>query len=125
MAIRWLSIQSILYMHHEMIAEHGGGRGVREVGLLESALARPRNLYEYEQADLPRLAAAYALGIARNHPFIEGNKRTALMALYTFLKLNGLQLAAAEEDAVVIMLRLAEGKLKEAELAQWIEGNVE
>ena len=125
MAIRWLSVQSILYMHHELIAEHGGGRGLRDAGLLESALARPRNLYDYEQADLPHLAAAYAFGIARNHPFVDGNKRTALMALYTFLKLNGLQLFATEEDTVLIMLRLAKGKLREDELAKWIEGNLE
>ena len=119
--MRWLPLPLVGLMHHSLILEHGGARGVRDAAQLSAALARPRNLYAYESADVYRLAAAYAFGIARNHPFVDGNKRTALMAMYTFLRLNGLQLGAREEDAYLTMMQVAEGALTEPELAAWIK----
>jgi len=119
--MRWLPLPLVGLMHHNLILEHGGARGVRDAAQLSAALARPRNLYAYESADVYRLAAAYAFGIARNHPFVDGNKRTALMAMYTFLRLNGLQLGAREEDAYLTMMQVAEGALAEPELAAWIK----
>lgn len=119
--MRWLPLPLVAVIHHELILEHGGARGVRDAGLLSAALARPRNLFAYETADVYRLAAAYAFGIARNHPFVDGNKRTALMAMYTFLRLNGVQLGAREEDAYLTMMQVAEGTLTEPELAAWIK----
>ena len=119
--MRWLPVPLVGLMHHSLILEHGGARGVRDAVQLSAALARPRNLYAYESADVYRLAAAYAFGIARNHPFVDGNKRTALMAMYTFLRLNGVQLGAREEDAYLTMMQVAEGALTEPELAAWIK----
>lgn len=108
-------------MHSRQIAEHGGGDGVRDPGLLESALARPQNIRAYEpDADIARLAVAYALGIAKNHPFIDGNKRTALVAMRTFLVLNGKTLSATPEDKYLTILDLAAGDLSEQHLAEWI-----
>jgi death-on-curing protein len=121
----WLSRALILAIHDEQLAEHGGGAGVRDEGLLESALARPRNRFEYDRkADLPMLAAAYAFGIAKNHPFIDGNKRTAFVAGELFLDVNGLTLAASDEDCVITMLRLAGGEIDEDTFAQWLRANV-
>ena len=104
---------------------HGGPEGVRDQGLLESALARPKNLFAYsdQTPSLSRLAAAYAKGIVANHPFVDGNKRTALTISFTFLKLNGLQLTATKEDRVLTFWSLADGTLSEEELAQWFERN--
>ena len=105
--------------HAEQLAEHGGGEGVRDRGALESAMARPRNLALYGQPDAAALAAAYAFGIARNHPFIDGNKRTAAVVSETFLQLNGHRLAATDAEVVVAFLALAAGELSEEETADW------
>jgi death-on-curing protein len=121
----WLSKAVILAIHDEQLAEHGGGTGVRDDGLLESALARPRNRFAYhEAADLPTLAAAYGFGLARNHPFIDGNKRTAFVAAEMFLDLNGMILAASDADCVLTMLRLAAGEIEEDAFAAWLRANV-
>lgn len=106
-------------IHSEQIAEHGGGEGTRDPALLESALARPRQLAAYGDPDPADLAAAYAFGIARNHPFVDGNKRTALAVGETFLWLNGLRLTASDAQAVVAFVALAAGDLTEIELADW------
>ena len=123
MTWRWLSERGVLATHAEQIAEHGGAPGVRDRGLLDSALARPRNLAAYGEPSVFRLAAAYAFGIARNHPFVDGNKRTALVAAATFLLLNGYELAAPEVEAVEVFLRLADGSVDEGALAAWLERN--
>ncbi len=106
-------------IHVEQLAEHGGGRGVRDAGMLESAMMRPRNLSSYGEVDAASLAAAYAFGIARNHPFIDGNKRTAAVVDETFLALNGLSLSASDAEVVVAIVALAAGEMTEAELADW------
>jgi death-on-curing protein len=112
-------------MHKRQLAEHGGGEGVRDIGLLESALARPQNIAAYEpDADIARLAAAYAFGIAKNHPFVDGNKRTSLVACRTFLLLNGYQINASSTDKYLTFLSLAEGSLAEDELAQWLRERI-
>jgi death-on-curing protein len=116
----WLTADVILAIHDEQIAEHGGAEGVRDVALIESALARPHNLAAYAAPDLPALAAALGFGLARNHPFVDGNKRTAFVAIETFLTLNGLDLVASDADCVVMMLRLAAGDLPEDGLAAWL-----
>jgi len=115
----WLPTKTVLAIHEEQIREHGGGSGVRDAGLLESALARPKNLAAYGEPDLAELAAAYAFGIARNHPFVDGNKRTAFVTAGTFLIRNGAALDVAEAEAVVVFTDLAAGRLTEAELAAW------
>ena len=119
--IRWLLIDRVLAIHSRQIAEHGGGDGVRDVGLLESALARPENVAAYEpEADIACLAAAYAFGIVKNHPFIDGNKRTAYVVMETFLIKNGYILTASPADKYTTFLQLAEGSLSEEELAEWL-----
>ena len=111
-------------MHGELIAEHGGRAGVRDAGLLSSALARPRNRRAYGASATPfDLAAAYGAGIVKNHPFVDGNKRLALMVMYVFLEINGYRLHASEVEAVGVMLRLAAGELDEKELARWLKVN--
>ncbi|HIJ64631.1 MAG TPA: type II toxin-antitoxin system death-on-curing family toxin [Candidatus Hydrogenedentes bacterium] len=122
--IAWLSAEFVAVMHDELIAEHGGPSGIRDAGLLASAVARPRNPRAYEKAGLYRMAAAYGFGIAINHPFVDGNKRTALMAMYVFLRLNGLTLTAPGEETVHTMLRLADGDLTVDQLAAWLRENV-
>lgn len=116
----WLSRDALLAAHDEQLAEHGGAAGIRDLNLFESALAWPQNLAAYEQPDAARLAASYAFGIAKNHPFIDGNKRTALVALEAFLVLSGFSLDASDADCVVAILRLAEGELDETALADWV-----
>ena len=112
-------------MHKMQIAEHGGAAGVRDPGLLESALARPQNIASYEpEADFARLAAAYGYGIAKNHPFIDGNKRTALVAMRTFLLLNGFNLDASQKDKYLTIIALADGSLTEEELTQWLRERI-
>lgn len=119
--IRWLLIDRVLAIHSRQIAEHGGGDGVRDVGLLESALARPENVAAYEsEADIACLAAAYAFGIVKNHPFIDGNKRTGYVVMETFLIKNGYILTASPADKYTTFLQLAEGSLSEEELAEWL-----
>ena len=123
--MKWLRIDAVLAMHKRQIAEHGGGDGVRDIGLLESAMARPRNIAVYEpDADIARLAAAYAFGIAKNHPFIDGNKRTALVACRTFLLLNGYQLTATPTEKYLTFLSLAEGSVSEEALADWLREKI-
>jgi len=121
----WIRQDVVLAMHEESLLLHGGPEGVRDLGLLESALGRPKNLLAYsEQApSLAELAAAYAKGIVANHPFVDGNKRTAFIVSVTFLRLNGLRLIAAKEDRVLTFWRLAAGEFTEAELALWFAEN--
>ena len=116
----WLSRQAIEIIHDEQLVEHGGAGGIRDAGLLESALARPRNLFAYGEADICALAAAYAAGIVRNHPFVDGNKRTGFLAAYSFLAVNGLELDAPEAEAVVMTLGLASGEMPEQGFAAWL-----
>ena len=124
--IVWLLEETITAIHHRQIAEHGGSEGLRDGGLLLSALARPQNLLAFGEPapDLASLAAAYAYGIARNHPFVDGNKRTALVAARTFLILNGVDLEATQDDKVLTFLSLAEGAVSEEELADWIRKRI-
>lgn len=112
-----------LAIHEEQLLEHGGGQGVRDMGLLQSALARPENLAHYGEPDVFDLAAAYAFGIAKNHPFIDGNKRTAFVVMELFLALNGVELEASDEECVTKFLALASGDLSEGGLAHWLRGN--
>lgn len=121
----WIRLDVVLAMHEEALMLHGGPEGVRDLGLLESALARPNNLFVYseEPPSLARLAAAYAKGIVANHPFVDGNKRTAFTVSLTFLRLNGLDVTASKEDRVLTFWNLAGGSLSEDQLAQWSERN--
>jgi len=120
----WLTKALMLAVHDEQLAEHGGGAGVRDEGLLEAALARLHNRFAYDPAaDLATLAAAYAFGLARNHPFIDGNKRTAFVAAEVFLDLNGVTLTASDESCVLTMLRLAAGEIEEDAFADWLRAN--
>ena len=122
--IVWLEKALALAIHDRQLAEHGGSAGVRDEGLLESALARPQQIYAYGDPppDLADLAAALACGLARNHPFVDGNKRTAAVACETFLELNGAALEAEDLELYPIYLALAEGKLGEKEFAAWLRG---
>jgi len=115
----WIATEVALAAHAEQLAEHGGGEGVRDAGMLESAMARPQNLASYGEPDAAALAAAYAFGIARNHPFVDGNKRTAAVVSETFLTLNGYAVGASDAELVVAFLALAAGDLSEDELTDW------
>lgn len=120
----WIDKRALLMLHEESLALFGGARGLRDEGLLDSALARPVNRFEYgERDDLPALAAAYGYGLAKNHPFVDGNKRAAFLGLGLFLALNGLRLKADPLDAIRTILALAAGELDESQLAEWIRGN--
>ena len=121
---RWIAKATILSIHGAQLAEHGGIAGVRDEGLLESALARAELKAQYGETDLGLLAAAYAYGIARNHPFLDGNKRTAFVAMELFLMKNGMLLTASDDDAVLTFLKLAAGEISEEELADWIRQNL-
>ena len=118
--IHWVDEAVVLALHEEHLAEHGGATGLRERGLLQSALTRPLHLATYENPDLTALAAAYAYGITRNHPFLDGNKRTAFTVMELFLNLNGLELLADDSSCVAIMLELAQGMLTENRLTDWL-----
>jgi len=119
--IEWIDKDLALAYHNLQIAEHGGAVGVRDVGLLESALARPQNLHAYEpDADLASLAAPYAFGIVKNHPFFDGNKRTGYVVMESFIYLNGGELKAERSDKYLTFIALADGSLSEDELAEWI-----
>jgi death-on-curing protein len=121
----WLTRTVVEAVHTDLIREHGGALGIRDEALLESALARPQQKWSYEQAaDLPALAAAYGYGFARNHGFVDGNKRVALMAMYIFLALNGRELNAPEQETVNIMAAVAAGSLSEAELGEWVRAHM-
>ena len=115
----WVTVEVAITAHAEQLAEHGGGDGVRDPGLLESAMARPQNLAQYGEPDIAELAASYAFGIARNHPFVDGNKRTAAVVSETFLALNGGTLQASDAELVVAFVALAAGELSEDELTIW------
>ncbi|WP_447970372.1 type II toxin-antitoxin system death-on-curing family toxin [Nitrospira sp. M1] len=117
----WVSKELVLAMHEELLAEHGGATGLRDKGLLDSALVRPENLFAYEKADLFGLAAAYTHGILRNHPFIDGNKRTAFLTGYVFLGKNKKELVASEAEATQVILDLVSKRLTEAEFALWLK----
>lgn len=117
---RWVSKTALLLLHGESLAEHGGAAGLRDEGLLESALARPGNLSAYRHPDVADLAASYAVGPARNHPFIDGNKRAAFLAVGLFLAANGWRLVATPAEATLAMLAVAAGELDEAAFAAWL-----
>jgi death on curing protein len=117
----WISKEIILAVHNELLARFGGLSGVRDEGLMESALHKPEHLFYYENRPLPELAAAYAAGIVRNHPFLDGNKRTGFMAAYIFLGINGMDLVAPEEEAVLQTLALAAGEIGSPEYATWLK----
>jgi len=119
----WLTRQIIVAIHDEQLAIHGGASGLRDQGMLESALDRPGNKWAYENAGLPELAAAYAFAIAGNHPFVDGNKRSSLLALYTFLGLNGIDFVVPEAEAAAIIIALAAGEVSEESLTRWIRDN--
>ena len=120
----WVAIEVAQAAHLEQLAEHGGAEGVRDERLLESAMARPQNLVAYGEPDAAELAAACAFGVARNHPFADGNKRTAAVVSETFLVLNGYLLSANDAELVVAFLALAAGELSEEEMADWFRGHL-
>lgn len=123
---KWVDRRALVLLHGETLAEHGGLAGLRDAGALEASLARPRHLHSFEpESDLPRLAAAYGFGIVRNHPFNDGNKRAGFLALGLFLARNGRELTAEPVEAIAIILRLAEGKMTELELASWMRENMD
>ncbi|HEY6259762.1 MAG TPA: type II toxin-antitoxin system death-on-curing family toxin [Xanthobacteraceae bacterium] len=120
---KWLDLDIVLDIHAEQLALFGGGEGMRDRGLLESALARPLNKFAYGETDLAALAAAYAFGIARNHPFVDGNKRAAFGSMIVFLGLNEIDLDVPPEDATAIILEMAAGDIDEDGLARWLRDN--
>jgi len=121
----WIQQRVVLLAHEESLAEHGGPTGVRDLGLLESALARPKNIFAYSESEpsLQRMAAAYAFGIVANHPFVDGNKRTALIVSIAFLKLNGLILTADKADRYAAFYGLAAGTVTEDQMTVWFQQN--
>lgn len=119
----WLSAELVIGFHDEQLREFGGPPGIRDRGMLESALGRPQNKWSYGETDLAALAAAYAFGIARNHPFVDGNKRAALLSIIVFLGLNGIDFIADQAEAVVIIQDLAAGLVNEDGLSRWIRDN--
>ncbi len=120
---RFISRRALLLLHDESLAEHGGAPGIRDEGLLDSALARPHNLIAYGEPDFAALAAAYAFGLAKNHPFVDGNKRAAFLAAGLFMALNGFRLRATQADATLTVLALAAGDLTEDEFAAWLRAH--
>ncbi len=120
----WLTVELVIAIHETQLRRFGGTPGIRDQGALESALGRPQNKWAYESADLSTLAAAYAFGIARNHAFVDGNKRAALLSLVTFLGLNGIDFRADEAQAVVVIRDLAAGVISEEGLTRWIRDNL-
>ena len=120
MSWRWIDRQALILLHDESLAEHGGSSGLRDQGLLESALARPQNLAAYGSPDVADLAAAYGVGIAKNHAFVDGNKRAAFLGVGLFPTLNGYRLVATQADATLTMLAVAAGELDEPTFAAWI-----
>ena len=122
---KWINRQVLLLLHDESLAEHGGASGLRDDGLLASALARPLNLALYEAPDAAGLAASYGVGIAKNHAFVDGNKRAAFLAVGLFLMLNGLRLKATQAEATLTMLDVANGAMSEAIFGQWIRSHIQ
>jgi len=122
----WISRRALLYLHSASLATFGGSTGIRDEGLLDSALAGPQNRFLYvPESDLPELAASYAFGIAKNHPFIDGNKRSAFHAVGLFLSINGFELVADQLDAIQTVMSLAAGGLTEEQFAAWIRKNTQ
>ena len=121
----WMEAADAVIAHDLELASHGGSAGLRDVGLLESALSRPKNIWTYADSapSLAVLAASYAFGISSNHPFVDGNKRTALLVSFAFLDVNGSEVTASQEDAFLAILGLAAGEILEEQLAQWFESN--
>ncbi|MBK6591462.1 MAG: type II toxin-antitoxin system death-on-curing family toxin [Burkholderiales bacterium] len=122
---KWVNRQVLLLLHDESLAEHGGAPGLRDEGLLDSALARPVNLALYEQPDVASLAASYGVGLAKNHPFVDGNKRAAFLAVGMFLAVNGFRLRATQADATLTVMDVAAGVVDEAAFAQWIREHIQ
>ncbi|MBC7727433.1 MAG: type II toxin-antitoxin system death-on-curing family toxin [Microbacteriaceae bacterium] len=120
MSWRWVNKSALLLLHDESLAEHGGGSGLRDPGLLDSALARPHNLVAYGDPDFAALAASYGVGLAKNHPFVDGNKRAAFLAVGLFLYLNGYRLQTTQADATLTILGVAAGAIGEEAFAQWL-----
>jgi death on curing protein len=122
---KWISKKALLLLHEESIAAFGGARGIRDEGLLDSALARPENLQVYRpECTVTDLAASYAIGLSKNHAFVDGNKRIAFLSLGIFLRINGYRLTADQVDAIQVMLAVAAGELDEAALSLWISHNM-
>ncbi len=119
----WLSREDCLAIHEMMLAQHGGLAGVRDEGLLESALSKPQHLFTYRSPTLAEMAASFAAGIILNHPLLDGNKRTGFMLAATFLEINGMEVTATEETVIEMTLALASGKLKQAGYAEWLSKN--
>ncbi len=117
----WILDEVIVAIHNRQLAEHGGGTGLRDKGLLESALNAPKTKFHYEQSSIEACAACYAFSIAKNHPFVDGNKRTAYICMLLFLKLNGYELEATTEEKIKIMLNLAAGNVDQSELSEWLK----
>lgn len=123
---RWIDLKALKMLHDESLADHGGSRGIRDIGLFESAMSRLENLAHYNpEVDIADLAASYAYGLAKNHPFVDGNKRAAFLSVGLFLGLNGYRLSASPVDAIKAILALASGDLSEVELAGWIRSNTQ
>jgi len=122
---RWVDRRALLLLHDESIAEHGGASGIRDEGLLDSALARPLNLVAYGSPDWAELAASYGVGLAKNHPFVDGNKRAAFLAVGLFLALNGRRLVATQAEATMTMLAVAAGSLDEPAFAAWLRSHTQ
>lgn len=125
MTWRWVNRHALLLLHEESLAEHGGGSGLRDEGLFESALARPVNLALYGTPDLAALAASYGVGLAKNHPFVDGNKRVAFLAVGLFLSNNGYRLVCTQVEATLTMLGVAAGTVDEAGFATWLRAHLE
>ena len=122
---KWIDVRALKMLHEESLSIHGGGRGVRDEGLFESVIMRPQNLIQYnEKADIADLAASYAYGLAKNHPFVDGNKRAAFLSIGLFLGINGYRLTAKPVAAIQAILALASGDMREDELAHWIRQNM-
>ena len=122
---RWVDFPTLMLLHDESLAEHGGASGLRDEGLLRSALARPLNLLAYGDPDIAELAAAYGVGLAKNHPFVDGNKRAAFLAAGLFLGLNGQRLVTTQADATLTMLDVAASVIDEPTFAQWIRAHIQ
>ena len=122
---RWLALEEVLVVHERQLGRFGGAPSIRDRGALESALSRPVNRWAYEKAGIVELAGAYAFGIARNHPFVDGNKRVAFLAMAAFLRLNGVNFAPTQEAATAAMLALASGEIDEQGFTRWIADNVQ
>lgn len=120
----WVEVEDAIAYHNDQIAQHGGLQGIRDQGLLESALSRPQMKAQFGKVDLATLGAAYAYGLARNHPFLDGNKRTALVVMETFLVLNGFEIAADNAEVVAVMLSVAAGEVTEDDLVLWLRSQL-